>query len=178
VIEDRRLRLAGAVGLALIAAAVVSDFLVGAFWERHALLTSLVANILVVAVTVIVVNEVLERRDRHRWNLLAQSVLFALIQSARATWTTMVEILRLAEVESGAVEPLLAAAEVARDSARVSKAANELLGDPQRRARPPCRAGGTPGVAEQRAHPQRAPRGPESPRSQPHPQQRRQRARR
>jgi hypothetical protein len=133
VIEDRRLRLAGAIGLALIAAAVVSDFLVGTFWERHALLTSLVANILVVAVTVIVVNEVVERRDRQRWNLLAQSVLFALIQSARATWTAMVEVLKLAEVESGAVEPLLAAAEVARDSARVSKAAKELLEDPERR---------------------------------------------
>ena len=89
--SDRRFALAASAGLALILAAAVSDFLAGTFWERHALLASLVANLLVVAVTVVVVNELLERRDRRRWNLLAQSVLFALLQSARATWTGLVE---------------------------------------------------------------------------------------
>jgi hypothetical protein len=132
---DRRLALTAAVGLALILAAAVSDFLVGSFWARHTLLTSLLANLLVVAVTVIVVNEVVERRNRRRWSLLAQSVLFALIQSARATWTAMLEVLELGEVESGAVSSLLSAAEVARDSARVSQATSELLEDEERRAR-------------------------------------------
>jgi hypothetical protein len=135
MVEDRRVILAGGIGIALIVAAAVSDFLTGTFWERHALLTSLVANVLVLAVTVIVVNEILERRDRRRWNLLAQSVLFALLQSARATWTGMVELLELGEVRSGAVEPLKDAAMIARDTPRVSRAVRELLASPERRAR-------------------------------------------
>lgn len=134
MLVDRRFTLAAIAGSALILAAIASDFLTASFWERHALLTSLVANLLVVAVTVVLVNELLERRDRRRWNLLAQTVLFALVQSARATWTGLVEVLGLAEVESGAVEPLRSAAGVARDSERVSRAARELLADPERRA--------------------------------------------
>ena len=133
MIGERRLTVAAGVGLLLCLAAGASDFLIASFWQRHAILTSLVANLLVVAVTVVVLNEMLDRRDRKRWSLLAQSVLFALTQSARATWTGMVEVLDLAEVQSGAVEPLLDAAEVARDSERVSRAAYELLGDEERR---------------------------------------------
>lgn len=135
MIGDRRLQLAAAIGLALILAAGASDFLLGTFWERHALLTSLVANLLIVGVTVAVVNQAVEGRDRRRWNLLAQNVLFALIQSARATWTGMLEVLELVHVESGSVEPLVEAKDIALDTARVSKAADELLGDDERRAR-------------------------------------------
>jgi hypothetical protein len=133
MIKERRLVLAAGVGLALMLAAGISDFVVGSFWERHALLTSLLANVLVVAITLAVVNEFVERRDRRRWNLLAQSVLFALTQSARATWSGFVEVLRLGEVKSGAVEPLLEGAALARDSERVSQAIRELLADEKRR---------------------------------------------
>jgi hypothetical protein len=132
--QQRRLVLAATIGLALIVAAAVSDFVIGSFWSRHSLLTSLVANVLVVAITLAVVNEFVERRDRRRWNLLAQAVLFALTQSARATWSGLVEVLRLGEVHSGSVEPLLEGAALARDSERVSKAIDELLADEQRRA--------------------------------------------
>jgi hypothetical protein len=132
---ERRLILLGVTGVALMFAAGVSDFLTGGFWERHALLASLVANLLVVAVTVVVVNELLERRDRRRWNLLAQSVLFALLQSARATWTGLVEVLELGEVHSGAIELLVDSAKLARDLPRVSGAIRELLAVPERRGR-------------------------------------------
>jgi hypothetical protein len=132
--RERRLVLAACVGLALMVAAGVSDFVVGSFWLRHALLTSLVANVLVVAITLVVINEFVERRDRRRWNLLAQSVLLALTQSARATWTGLVEVLRLGEVHSGAVQHLLEGASVARDSERVSQAIRELLADEERRS--------------------------------------------
>jgi hypothetical protein len=118
-ILERRFVIAAVTGVALTVAAGASDFIVGSFWEHHALLTSLVANVLVVALTVVVVNEVVERRDRHRWNLLAQSVLFALTQSARATWTGLIEVLGLHEVRSGSPKPLEEAAAVARDPARV-----------------------------------------------------------
>jgi len=135
MIGDRRLQLAGALGLALILAAGASDFLLGSFWERHGLLTSLVANLIVVGVTVAVFNQVVEGRDRRRWNLLAQSVLFALIQSARATWTGMLDVLELADVQSGSVDSLIAGKDVALDLDRVSRAADELLQDDERRAR-------------------------------------------
>ncbi len=134
-LRDRRWVIAAVVGVVLTLAAGISDFVTGSFWEHHGLFASLVASLLVVVITVVVVNEVIERRERRRWSLLAQSVLFALIQSARATWTGMVEVLELGEVESGAIEPLLSAAGIARDTSRVSAAIAELLGDPKRRAR-------------------------------------------
>jgi hypothetical protein len=132
--SDRRLLLAASVGLALIVAAGASDFLSGSYWERHSLLTSLVANLIVVGVTVAVINQVLERRNQRRWNLLAQSVLFDLIQTARATWTGLIEVLGLADVHSGDPESLHRCAELARDTARVSQAIRELLADSERRA--------------------------------------------
>jgi hypothetical protein len=131
---QRRLMLASVVGLALILAAAGSDFLVGSFWERHGMLTSLVANLIVVAVTVAVVNQVVEGRDRRRWDLLAQTVLFALIQSARATWTGMLEVLQLTDVHSGSVESLLEARDIALDTTRIGAAADELIADDKRRA--------------------------------------------
>jgi hypothetical protein len=60
-------------------------------------------------------------------------VLFALTASARLAWTTMLELLRLTEVHSGAVESLLEGARVGVDRPRVSAAARELLADPERR---------------------------------------------
>mgnify|MGYP001208127006 CR=1 FL=1 len=134
MLSDRRVTIAAVAGGALIVAGGVSDFVTGSFWERHALLTSLAANLLVVAVTVAVVNEILERRDRRRWSLLAQSVLFELVQGARATWTGLLEVLRLTEVRSGSLENLSQAAAIARDPDRLSSATRELLADPQRRA--------------------------------------------
>jgi hypothetical protein len=122
-------------GMALIALAIVSDLFIRRFWSSHPMLTSLVANLVVVAISVAVINELIEARNRRRWSLLAQSVLFALVQSARWTWTTMLEVLRLGDVQSGAMESILAGARVALDSARVSAAANELLADPERRQR-------------------------------------------
>jgi hypothetical protein len=131
---ERRLVLAAAVGAGLIIAAAGSDFVLGSFWERHGMLTSLLANLIVVGVTVAVVNQVLDGRDRRRWNLLAQTVLFALIQSARATWTGMLEVLQLGEAHSGSVESLLQAGKVALDTERVARAADALIADDERRA--------------------------------------------
>jgi hypothetical protein len=132
---ERRLVLAAGAGLALISASGVSDFVSGSFWERHSFLGSLTANLVVVAVTVVVINEVIDRRNRRRWNLLAQNVLFDLIQTARATWTGLVEVLELAEVRSGDPESLHRCAVIARDASRVSPAIRRLLEDEERRER-------------------------------------------
>jgi hypothetical protein len=130
---ERRAAVVGGAGVALIAAAIASDFVIGSFWAKHAMLTSVVASLLIVVISVAVINELIERRDRQRWSLLAQSALFALVQSARLTWTTLVEVLRVTEVHSGAVESLLEGALVALDQERISAATHELLADDERR---------------------------------------------
>ena len=125
----------GGAGLALLGAAIASDFTIGSFWARHAMVTSLAASLFVVVLSVAVINELLERRERRRWRLLAQGVLFVLVQSARLTWTTMLDVLRLTEVHSGALESLLEGARVALDQQRVSEATFELLADAESRQR-------------------------------------------
>ena len=107
----------------MIALAAGSDFVFGSFWSSHAMLTSLIASLLVLAVTVVVLNEAIDRRDRRRWSMLAQYVLFQLVQTARATWMGTVELIMGIEIETGSTEGLLAGAS-ARDSTR-------------RRSRPP-----------------------------------------
>jgi hypothetical protein len=132
---DRRLLLASCIGAALILAAVASDLLVGSFWTDHSLVTSLVANLLIVGITLAVINGVVERRDRRRWSLLAQNVLFSLIQSARATWTGLLELLEVGEVNSGTEESLRASVELTHDSERLAHAAGALVADRERRQR-------------------------------------------
>jgi hypothetical protein len=63
---------------------------------RHTLFTALVASLIVVALTVAVLNEVLERRQRERWSVLAQYALFDLVGAARLVWTGLLELAGLA----------------------------------------------------------------------------------
>ncbi len=132
--STRRLAIAAGVGIVVIVLAGASDFLVGSFWTGHAMLTALIASLIVLAVTVVVLNEWLDRRDRRRWSVLAQYVLFALVQAARATWTTLTELIMEREIEPGDAEQLRAAAAVALEGPALSAATRALLADPRRRA--------------------------------------------
>ncbi|GAC1437995.1 MAG: hypothetical protein NVSMB51_13160 [Solirubrobacteraceae bacterium] len=119
--------------LAGIAAGAVSDVSGSAFWNRHAMLTSLLASTLVALFTVIAVGEALARRDRRRWGLLAQNVLFALMQSARATWTGMLQLLELAAVDPQDEGSRQEGLRMAEDRASVATACERMLADPARR---------------------------------------------
>jgi hypothetical protein len=130
----RRLAIVGGVGTVVIVLAGASDFVLGSFWSGHAMLTSLIASLIVLAVTVVVLNEWLERRDRRRWSVLAQYVLFQLVQAARATWTTLGELILEREIEPGDADQLRAAAAAALDGPAVSVATRALLADRRRRA--------------------------------------------
>ena len=130
----RRLAIAGGVGTLLIILAGASDFVLGSFWSAHAMLTSLTASLIVLAVTVVVLNEWLERRDRRRWSVLAQYVLFQLVRAARATWTTLTEMITEREIEPGDPDELRTAAAAALDGPALSAATRVLLEDPRRRA--------------------------------------------
>ena len=131
----RRLAITAAFGTVVIVLAGASDFVLGSFWSAHAMLTSLIASLIVLAVTVVVLNEWLERRDRRRWSVLAQYVLFQLVQAARATWTTLLELITEREIEPGDAEELRAAAAVALDGPPLSSATRALLADSRRRGR-------------------------------------------
>lgn len=126
----QRLALASALGIIVIALAAASDFVVGSFWSRHAMLTSLLASLLVLGVTVVIVNEVLDRRQRRRWTVLGQYVLFQLVQSARATWVGLVEIGGLGDVDAGSTAGLQAGALLALDTARITDAMGAALASP------------------------------------------------
>ena len=75
----RQTRIIAGLAILALAAAIASDQLANAFWSHHWLLTSLVSSLVVVAVSVAVINEALERRQRRRWSVLAQYVLFELV---------------------------------------------------------------------------------------------------
>src|SRR5690242_21625462 len=88
----RSTRIIGGLSVVVLAGAAVWDFVNDGFWVRHALFTGLVASLIVVAVTVAVLNEVLERRQRERWSVLAQYALFDLIRTARLVWSGLLEL--------------------------------------------------------------------------------------
>src|SRR6476619_6115612 len=82
----RTTRIIGGLSVLVLAAAVVWDIVSDEFWVRHTLFTGLVASLIVVAVTAAVLNEVLERRQRQRWSVLAQYALFELVSTDRLVW--------------------------------------------------------------------------------------------
>jgi hypothetical protein len=126
--------LAAGSGVVVIALAAASDFVFGSFWSSHAMLTSLAASPIVPAATVAVLNESLDRRDRRRWRVLAQYVLFQLVQSARVTWTTLTELVEGGEPGAALTnDELIAAAQRALDSAYASPAVRDALASPERR---------------------------------------------
>lgn len=117
----------------VLSGAVVWDLANDGFWFRHTLLTNLVAGLITVTVTVAVLNEVLERRKRRRWSVLAQYALFDLLRTARLVWAGLLEVAGLVpdgEVEGGA---LAAGSEAVLDTPRLAAAMDEVLASADRR---------------------------------------------
>jgi hypothetical protein len=83
----RGTRLLAIAALLALAGGIVSDVVGGSFWARHALLAGLAASVITVMLTVAVINEVLDRRGRERWSILAQFVMLELVRNARLIWT-------------------------------------------------------------------------------------------
>lgn len=86
---NETLRRVSAAGVALTLMALVAcDIGVGAFrawWDRHSLTSSVVANLLVLAVTALIVDEVVARRDRRKRAVsVAVQSLIVYGQSVRA----------------------------------------------------------------------------------------------
>ncbi|HYQ11354.1 MAG TPA: hypothetical protein VEP92_09315 [Gaiellaceae bacterium] len=123
----------GGLSVLVLSGAVVWDFVNDGFWSRHALFAGLVASLIVVAVTAAVLNEVLERRQRQRWSVLAQYALFDLVRTARLVWAGLLELAGL--VPDGEFEdrPLAAGTEAVLDTPHLAAAIDEMLANPDRR---------------------------------------------
>jgi len=131
--DVRSTRIIGGISVLVLAAAVAWDLTDDGFWVRHALFTSLVASLIVVAVSVAVLNEVLERRQRERWSVLAQYALFDLLRTARLVWSSLLELAGvLPEGELGG-DALATATEAVLDTPRVAAAIDEMLAAADRR---------------------------------------------
>jgi hypothetical protein len=129
----RATRIIGGLSLLVLFGAIAWDLANDAFWSRHALFTSVVASLIVVAVTAAVLNEVLERRQNERWSVLAQYALLDLVRTARLVWTGLLELADLVpdgELEDGA---LAAGSEAVRDTPRLAAVMDEMLASADRR---------------------------------------------
>ncbi len=87
----RETRLLAALAVAGLVAGVVSDVIGVRFWDEHPLLAGLTANVIVVLLSVALLNEVLQSRNRGRWRVLAQYVMFELAHNARMIWIRVLE---------------------------------------------------------------------------------------
>jgi hypothetical protein len=121
-------------GLALLVlvGAIVSDALEGRFWIRHALLTSLVGSVIVVVLSVAVINEVIERRRRRRWSVLAQYVMFELVRNARMIWSGVLDIARLTPLDGSRGDSVENGRRLVRDAPRLTEAVRAIVEDETR----------------------------------------------
>ena len=126
-------RIIGGLSLLVLSGAVVWDLINDGFWFRHTLFTALVASLIVVAVTAAVLNEVLERRQRQRWSVLAQYALFDLVSTARLVWAGLLELAGLVPDRDFEDGGLAAGSEAVLDTPRLAAAIDEMLADTDRR---------------------------------------------
>jgi hypothetical protein len=117
----------------LFCGAIAWDLADDGFWSRHALFTSVVASLIVVAVTAAVLNEVLERRQRERWSVLAQFALFELVRAARLVWSSLLELAGLVPDTEPGKAALEAGSEAVHDTPRLAAAMDAVLASPESR---------------------------------------------
>jgi hypothetical protein len=129
----RATRIIGGVSVLVLSGAIVWDLANDGYWSRHALFTSLVASLIVVAVTAAVLNEVLERRQRERWSVLAQYALFEFVRAARLVWSGLLELAGLVSDGELGDDALAAGSEAVHDTPRLTAAMDELLASADRR---------------------------------------------
>jgi hypothetical protein len=131
----RSTRIIGGISVLILAGAVAWDFFNDGFWFRHTLFAGLVASLIVVAVTAAVLNEVLERRQRERWSVLAQFALFDLVRTARLVWTSLLDLSGVvpdAELQDGLLQ---ASTDAVRDTPRLAAAIDKMFAETDDRER-------------------------------------------
>jgi len=117
----------------VVVAAVAWDLADDGFWGSHNLVTGLVSSVIVVAVTVAVLDEMLKRRQRERWSVLAQYALFDLLGAARLWWSGLLELAGLVPDGDLGDAALAAGSEAVRDTPRLAAAVDDVLASAERR---------------------------------------------
>jgi hypothetical protein len=129
----RATRIIGGLSVLVLAGAIAWDLANDGFWARHTLFTGLVASLIVVAVTAAVLNEVLERRQRERWSVLAQYALFDFVRTARLVWGGLLELAGLVPDGELGDQALAAGSEAVHDTPRLAAAMDAMLASADRR---------------------------------------------
>ncbi len=129
----RATRTIGGLSLLILFGAIAWDLADDGFWSRHTLLAGLFASLIVVAVTAAVLNEVLERRQRQRWSVLAPYALFEFVRTARLVWSSLLELSGLGPEEELGEAALAAGSEAVRNTPRLTAAMDEMLANADRR---------------------------------------------
>jgi len=124
-----------AAGLSLVALVVItlSDFLLTDFWDRNAMATSIVADVLVLIVGVAVLNEFVAYRSRRRWQRVADYALAELASACRHAYVMVAEAIGLAsrqEVTRNELRELILSAE---GEARIAELAAARAADQEAR---------------------------------------------
>jgi hypothetical protein len=129
-----RPRVLAGVSLVVLVGAVISDLVASSFWVRLALLASLAGSVIVVMLSVAVINEVLERRRRQRWSILAQYVMFELVRNARMIWTGVLELAGMLSMEGRPRDSVETGRQVVRDASRLTAGVRAIVDDDARAA--------------------------------------------
>jgi hypothetical protein len=129
----RATRIIGGLSLLFLFGAIAWDLADDGFWSRHTLFAGLIASSIVVAVTAAVLNEVLERRQRERWSVLAQYALFEFVRTARLVWSGLLELAGLVPEGELGDAALAAGSEAVRNTPRLAAAMDEMLASADRR---------------------------------------------
>jgi hypothetical protein len=132
LISIARTRVAGTLSVLALVALTLSDFLLTEFWDRNAMVTSIVADVFVLVVGVAVVNELFASRSRRRWQAVADYALVELSRACRHVWVSLSEAIGLArrqEVTLPALRDLLD-----RDEDRIVELAEAAHDSDARRA--------------------------------------------
>lgn len=120
-------RILGGLSVMILIAGIVWDLFDDRFWSRQTLCANLIAGLIVVAVSAAVVNEVLERRQRQRWAVVAQYAMFEFIRTARLVWTSLLELVGVVPDGELGKEALDAGVAIVRDTPRFAAAVDDLL---------------------------------------------------
>jgi hypothetical protein len=129
------IRAIGASALLLIVTATVTDVAVTRFWDRNAMLTGVLADILVLVLGVAVVNEWLDIRAAERWRTVAYYALIELAYASRDTWVRLSHELDVHEGRAATIEQLEAQVLAQDGPAMLERRAAAVLADPARRRR-------------------------------------------
>jgi hypothetical protein len=125
----RNTRLLAGAALLALAVGIASDATEGSVWAHHALLASLTASAIIVLLSVAVINEVVERRRRQRWSILAQFVMLELVRNARLVWTGVLVQVGLLTPEASRPDLVDTNRTTARDTPLVAAALRDVLAD-------------------------------------------------